>query len=264
MLDVTLEKRRLPEFLKALAEGRRLIAPVADRRGTAFAEVGDVSQVRLAAGAAAFSAKAVVFPQTEILCTFAGAEAREATADGQEVILFGLRPCDARALTLLDKVFAWDGVRDPYYFRRREKTILIAVACNEPGPACFCTSVGGAPADAAGADILASDLGAKLLLAACTSRGADLLKGLGRLTGKAGEKDRQAGRAAAAKAAAAMERVRQRVLHKFLYCRQNFGAAFCVGCGRCVVNCPGGLDLRQVLSALAAPREAAAPASRRG
>jgi ferredoxin len=51
-------------------------------------------------------------------------------------------------------------------------------------------------------------------------------------------------------------RLRQRVLHKFLYCPRNFGAIFCVGCGRCVTNCPAGLDLREVLAALAAPAPA--------
>lgn len=45
-------------------------------------------------------------------------------------------------------------------------------------------------------------------------------------------------------------RYRQRVLHKFLYCRENFGEAFCVGCGRCITNCPAGIDLRRVLEML--------------
>jgi len=43
---------------------------------------------------------------------------------------------------------------DPYYARRRENTALIGLSCQGNGPSCFCTSVGGAPDDTAGLDIL--------------------------------------------------------------------------------------------------------------
>jgi sulfhydrogenase subunit beta (sulfur reductase) len=47
-------------------------------------------------------------------------------------------------------------------------------------------------------------------------------------------------------------RLRQRILHKFLYCPENFDEVFCVGCGRCVTACPSGVDLRSILESLAA------------
>lgn len=47
------------------------------------------------------------------------------------------------------------------------------------------------------------------------------------------------------------ERFRQRVMHKFCYFVQNWGEAACVGCGRCVVNCPVNLDIREVLAQIA-------------
>jgi ferredoxin len=43
------------------------------------------------------------------------------------------------------------------------------------------------------------------------------------------------------------ERWRQRVMHKFRYAVENFGVSFCVGCGRCVRNCPVSMDLRMAL-----------------
>lgn len=45
-------------------------------------------------------------------------------------------------------------------------------------------------------------------------------------------------------------RLRQRVMHKFKYTVDNYGEVFCVGCGRCVRECPTNLDLRQVLRAV--------------
>jgi ferredoxin len=43
------------------------------------------------------------------------------------------------------------------------------------------------------------------------------------------------------------ERMRQRVMHKFNYFVTNFGDVACVGCGRCVRECPVNLDIRVVL-----------------
>jgi len=44
------------------------------------------------------------------------------------------------------------------------------------------------------------------------------------------------------------ERWRQRLMHKFRYWTESHGETGCVGCGRCVVNCPVNLDIRQVLN----------------
>jgi ferredoxin len=47
------------------------------------------------------------------------------------------------------------------------------------------------------------------------------------------------------------ERTRQRVMHKFNYFVNNYGEFACVGCGRCVQNCPVNLDIRDVLDTIA-------------
>jgi ferredoxin len=48
------------------------------------------------------------------------------------------------------------------------------------------------------------------------------------------------------------QRVRQRYMHKFLYYpAREGGAALCVGCGRCVVQCPVNIDIREVLARVA-------------
>jgi ferredoxin len=44
------------------------------------------------------------------------------------------------------------------------------------------------------------------------------------------------------------ERFRQRVMHKFKYYVDNFGATLCAGCGRCVRSCPAGQSLLEVLT----------------
>ena len=48
------------------------------------------------------------------------------------------------------------------------------------------------------------------------------------------------------------ERMRQRIMHKFNYFVKNFGEVFCVGCGRCVRECPVNLDIREVIGEISA------------
>ncbi len=50
------------------------------------------------------------------------------------------------------------------------------------------------------------------------------------------------------------ERMRQRIMHKFNHFVKNYGESFCVGCGRCVRQCPVNLDIREVVEAISARR----------
>lgn len=44
------------------------------------------------------------------------------------------------------------------------------------------------------------------------------------------------------------QRLRQRIMHKFLYTAENFGDVFCVGCGRCINRCPVNIDIREIIT----------------
>jgi len=50
--------------------------------------------------------------------------------------------------------------------------------------------------------------------------------------------------------ASKLERFRQRVMHKYLYVKQNFGYIACTGCGRCIRSCPAGMNIRSVVKAV--------------
>ena len=62
-------------------------------------------------------------------------------ADERQRLLFGIRPCDARAMAILDMTFK-DAYEDPYYLSRRNKGVLVGMGCTNPCESCFCTSMG--------------------------------------------------------------------------------------------------------------------------
>jgi sulfhydrogenase subunit beta (sulfur reductase) len=43
------------------------------------------------------------------------------------------------------------------------------------------------------------------------------------------------------------ERYRQRIMHKYVYIKKNFGYVACSGCGRCIRSCPAGMNIKSVI-----------------
>jgi hypothetical protein len=64
--------------------------------------------------------------------------------------LLGVRPCDVRAVGILDRVLTGGRHVDPVYSGRRDGALIIAVECTEPGATCFCASMECGPAADAG------------------------------------------------------------------------------------------------------------------
>jgi len=94
-------------------------------------------------------------------------------------VIFGVRPCDARGLLALDALFLDNSPSDPYYARRRENTTLIGMACENPGPSCFCTRMGGALDDPQGMDLMLYPQEDGYALQAVTRKGQALLMSWG-------------------------------------------------------------------------------------
>ena len=336
MTEKTIAHTDLETFLDRLRAAGVVYAPAEDEAGdVALTEVSPTEPVVLEYSNFHLSPKGFFLPQNQTLLCFKDGKAAEPSPPDQETFLFGVRPCDARALLALDQVFLDGEQSDPYYARLRATTTVIALACTRPMPSCFCTSVGGGPGDGAGADILAVGLEADLLLRAQSPKGEDLLSSVADLLAdvpcgaveRAEERvrvaeeqiapvrvDNSAQRlrdaydsplweAASQKCLACgtcsflcptchcfditdeargsrgrrvrtwdccayplftlhasghnprpspKERWRQRIMHKFRYAVENLDRLFCVGCGRCIRNCPVSMDLRSVLKEVGA------------
>jgi len=80
----------------------------------------------------------------------------------------------SKYIVRLDDVFLKGTVEDPTYARRRDLTSVVAFACSEAGPECFCTAVGGSPMGTEGVDLLVLPFGDLWLLRPLTDRGRAL------------------------------------------------------------------------------------------
>ena len=169
-----IDKTDLGKLLAAVSETARCAGPVADRDGVRLEALSADSALELGYDNFELSPKLWFFPRSEVIACGNGGALETTPLPEEATVLFGLRPCDAAALELLDKIFLDEAYLDPYYKSRRENTTIVALACNEPNPACFCTSVGGGPGASAGADVIAFDLGEALLFEAVTDKGEAL------------------------------------------------------------------------------------------
>ena len=163
--------------------------------------------------------------------------------DEQKQLIFGIRPCDARALAILDMAFK-EGYEDPYYLSKRNNAVLVGLGCTNPCESCFCTSLGINPGVSKDVDLMLTDIGDQFLVEEITEKGKELIAATSEL-GEATEADE-------AKAKEAKETSYSKVSRKvdveniqdrLLSCFENEEywnkiAAKCITCGICTLLCP--------------------------
>lgn len=124
--------------------------------------------------------KDVIFPQTQEMFRYdikkdQGVVIKSEKNEEKPVVIVGLRPCDAHALTKVDCNFEGEFI-DPYYFNNRNNTKLIGLGCTDPCFNCFCSSMGGSPHSYKGLDALIVKLTDANIIEAVTETGVNLFK----------------------------------------------------------------------------------------
>lgn len=250
----------LPGWLGELAQKATVYAPRKEGKAVVYLPYAEGAPLELAQRPTE-SAKHAVFPRCHELFSFNNAGDPEAPdrrkltlkepEEPGEAVVFGMPSCDARGFFAFDPVYDGSGTKDykdgafkdPYYLKRRAKTALIVKACKSALNTCFCTWVGGGPASAEGADVLASDVDGGLLLQAVTEKGASLLES-GKLaaSSEAQAKAAEASHKAVAESmgeapslAAAAKSLLALFDDKDFWLSQSAG---CLSCGACTYLCP--------------------------
>lgn len=332
-----IEKTDLNEVLSALQEKWDVFAPIEKGADLRIRQLPSGGEVFLGHKKPLLPLKMLFLPGVEDLFSLninkTGPQITPVEPLARERVVLGVLGCDIAALELLDKVFLRRPV-DEAYRKRREQTILIAIACTGEGPECFCTSIGINPLQPNGADAVLADLGEAYLVSALTEKGKRVINALGSFLKEPGAtisnrkindileikyaredepinqvcretkklwdlpiwedlasrclgcgictvlcptchcfdvEDEQHGssgkrfrswdscmnpgftRMASGEnpRPTKRERIRQRFLHKLTYFPLKEGVPGCVGCGRCIVNCPVGIKIDQVITGLA-------------
>lgn len=337
MKEMKIAKNELVSFLDSLISEYKVFAPVKRDSFVVFQEIHSGSEALLVYANSKKPPKEILFPQSEVLFTYRlggeGLGIEEPTFKDKQMVIFGIRPCDAKSLVILDDIFNSQVYKDVYYIAKREKTLVIAIGCNRPSSTCFCTSLGGGPFSPDGSDLLLVDIDHEYVVQAVTEKGKQFLKKHSEFkkveehslslmrsvietagvlikskveTGEIKKKldvmfddpfwdwlhekcldcavctylcptchcfditdealDQGGERVRIWDSCAfpmftleasgvnprptSKERTRQRIMHKFKYFVDNHDMAACVGCGRCIKECPVNLDIRAVLNSI--------------
>ncbi|MDR1110334.1 MAG: 4Fe-4S dicluster domain-containing protein [Deltaproteobacteria bacterium] len=188
MSEYIVKENALVDFFKSLASGRRLLTPqgLGDK---CKLEETPPDKVNLDFSNTHMSPKSLLFPQTEALMAFHNDASKpqafvyQSLGDkGEPLAVFGIRPCDAKGLSIANKVFQNDRFTDNYWKGKIDQAVLVGLACDNPSPQCFCAAMGGSPFGEAGLDVLAFRQGKDLGLKPLTPKGEELVKASGAQT----------------------------------------------------------------------------------
>ena len=171
----------LASWLDSLAHEVNLIAPRDIEGVLLYRPVKSSMEIVLEFINPVLSVKEAFFPATERLLTIEKTGQQitlnETLPEGKQVV-FGVRPCDARGLKVLDANFTNTEPFDPYYTQRRSNTTVVGLACHQMSPTCFCTSVGIAPNDPGDMDVMLYRVEDGYIVQTVTKKGQALLSAL--------------------------------------------------------------------------------------
>jgi len=169
----------LADWLDQLAQEASLIAPREVDGVLLYRAVTSSNDIQWEYTRPALSLKEAFFPPTERLMTIEKGRqliSLSETLPEEKQVAFGVRPCDARGVKLMEALFSDNAPVDPYFTRRRANTALVGLACSSMGPTCFCTSMGSAPDDGSDMDVMLYPLGDEYLVEAVSAKGEALLE----------------------------------------------------------------------------------------
>ncbi|MBD3309855.1 hypothetical protein GF351_01405, partial [Candidatus Woesearchaeota archaeon] len=136
-MNKSLNKKDLQSFFESLMGEYTLIGPVKKQNHTVFDKIGSFEELEWGIRPD-YSFRKFFFPPKETMFEFKGNKIDANDETEKRIII--LRPCDANALALLDRIFLTKS-KDPYYKKKRENTLIFVFRCKESGENCFCTSM---------------------------------------------------------------------------------------------------------------------------
>lgn len=175
-----LPRERLEVWLDRMAVESTVVAPKLVDGVLLYQPLSSSGEAVLDHARPKMSAKEFVLPAAERILSIETRD-REVTLHEPtpaEQVIFGLRPCDAHGIAVLDAIFLEHEPLDSNYAKRRSSTTLVGLACPRMFEDCFCNSLGGGPDDPTHLDILLTEVQDGYILNAVTDKGEMIVAGL--------------------------------------------------------------------------------------
>ena len=248
-MEVILDKKKFPDWVKKLS-AFDVYSPVQKDEAWVYEKADGFKGISPDYPNTAGAPKKIVLPQRETLLEFGTDDEGQPTVKehlpgDREAVIFGVRPCDARALTLTDRVFGGP-FEDQYYAKRRANAVVVGLACNTPPSTnCFCPTTGGSPHSSEGLDVLMTDLGDRYHVETLTKKGEKIVNAAKGVFGKASAGDSTEKEKVFAEADKKIERFVTKVTQVPEKLKTMFDSPFwdekamsCIRCGICTFLCP--------------------------
>jgi sulfhydrogenase subunit beta (sulfur reductase) len=236
-----LPKEQLVPFLERLGSKMEVVAPVAIEGMPVFASWS--GQPLALEENPALSPQEFFLPQREVLFRYiqdSGMYTFEEVPSSQRLI-FGIRPCDLKALSVLDRIFGSEPA-DLQYFDKRRSTVLIGMNCTRPGEGCFCEALDSGPEAVEVSDLQLTDLGRGYLAETFSSAGVLIIKEHPEFFTKAEEAHLSQKREVMTRSKQAMRAHKERSLTQIKQAIESADwealGRRCLSCGGCTFVCP--------------------------
>lgn len=229
-----ISRKDLISWLTGLLRDRTVVAPIVVQGNVLFQPVERIEHIAFTPEKSVIPPKAWFFRQNDVLFTVQKQDGNTGIAPTvmeRDAVLFGIRPCDAHGMSIIDNVFLGDPA-DALYAERRSRTTLVGLACTEACPGGFCSSMGGGPQDPSHLDVMLTQAGEGYVLQAVTDKGKALLA-----SAKLSESSAQATAVPELDKvpSAGIERPMERFFSHEYWSRV---ADRCIGCQICTYVCP--------------------------
>ena len=230
-------QEELYKFIGGLFKDFVVIGPKeAAGKGVSYQTISTAAELYLGDSFTLEPVKKLFFNPSEYIFKQANGTLEEIPQAKVRRMILGVRPCEARGLILLDKVFDSEYV-DDFYANRRKDTIIVGFGCLNPDSNCFCTSMGGSPTESRGMDALIFNSENEFIIELITDQAKDIFSLLGQELGSEESEVWE------------LEKGKRNRLAKQIRVPDNLDAVFesdywekvsfpCIGCGICTYLCP--------------------------
>lgn len=242
---VVIKKSRMTDWVDALRRNYLVCGPVKYKFEVNFKEIEPGMEMALDYTRTVIPPKKYLHPIREAIGSYDRSNGQEWKLPEitKKTVVFGVHPCDARAMQTYDVIFGGD-TPDPYYWNRRKNTIVIATGCMHPDEDCFCLSWNECgPTMDKGFDLLMTDIGDKYLVEIGSLEGSLLVQH--DFFEKAAPEDREAKRVASETVKGKIRKHVPDGAHLPEFLEKNYDdkawdveTAKCVSCGTCTIVCP--------------------------